>query len=189
MEYKYILEVLKSGLYNEFDKDLKNVLIPFNDPTRYKRSILENSSFIISSAYPQKEIHGAGFYARLSGSTAEFVHIWLIMCAGLNPFSIDKDGKLLLSFRPVLSNWLFSKKKENGFAKNTFAFQFLGKTLVVYHNPKRKDTYGKNKANISRIIVKPVNKRELILNAPHIPDPISRQVRDGKIEKIDIFLG
>ena len=187
MEYKYILEVLKSGLYTEFYKDLRNVLIPFNDPAKYKRSILENSSFIVSSAYPQKEIHGTGFYARLSGSTAEFVHIWLIMCVGLNPFSIDKDGNLLLSFMPILPNWLFTKKKENGFDKNTFAFKFLGKTLVVYHNPKRKDTYGKNKANILRIIVRPFNKREIILTAPHIPDPISRQVRDGQIEKIDIF--
>lgn len=188
MEYKYILEILKSGLHNEFCEDLRNVLIPFNDPERYKRSILENSSFIVSSAYPQSEIHGAGFYARLSGATAEFIHMWLIMCAGMNPFSVDKNGKLLLSFSPILPNWLFTEKKEEGFDKNTFAFKFLGKTLVVYHNPKRKDTYGKNKTHISRIIVKPISKREIILNTQNIPDPISREVRDGKIEKIDIFL-
>jgi hypothetical protein len=185
MEYKYILEVLKSGLYNEFYDDLKNVLIPFNDPAQYKRSILENSSFIVSSAYPQREIHGAGFYARLSGATAEFIHMWLVMCAGLNPFSVDKNGKLLLSFNPILPNWLFSEKAEEGFDKNTFAFKFLGKTLVVYHNPKRKDTHA---ANISKIIVKPFNKRENILNASYISDPLSRQVREGEIEKIDIFL-
>jgi hypothetical protein len=188
MEYKYILEVLKSGLHNEFYEELKNVLIPFNDPARYKRSILENSSFIVSSAYPQKELHGAGFYARLSGATAEFIHMWLIMCAGQNPFSVDKNKKLLLSLNPILPNWLFTEKKENGFDENTFAFKFLGKTLVVYHNPNRKDTYGKDKANISRIIVKPFGMKETIFNAQYISDPISRQVREGKIEKIDVFL-
>ncbi|MBM3255466.1 MAG: hypothetical protein FJZ08_04120, partial [Candidatus Omnitrophica bacterium] len=79
MEYKYLLETLKKGLYEEFFEDFKNVLIPFQDPQRYGRSILENSSFIVSSAFVDKNLHGNGYVARLSGSTAEFIQLWLIM--------------------------------------------------------------------------------------------------------------
>ncbi|MBU0672020.1 MAG: hypothetical protein KJ732_03215 [Candidatus Margulisbacteria bacterium] len=58
MEYKYLLELLKAGLHDEFFGELKQVLVPFMDPKKYKRSILENSSFIASSAHPNKEKHG-----------------------------------------------------------------------------------------------------------------------------------
>ena len=58
MEYKYILELLKNGLYKEFFTDFKNVLVPFQGPRRYGRSILENSSFIVSSAFPDQRLHG-----------------------------------------------------------------------------------------------------------------------------------
>ena len=82
MEYKYLLELLRSGLYAEFYNDFKTMLIPFLKPETYGRSILENSSFIASSANPDPKIHGTGFVARLSGSTAEFIHILLHMTAG-----------------------------------------------------------------------------------------------------------
>src|SRR3989339_2149590 len=79
MEYKYLLELLKAGLYKEFFADFKDVLIPFQNPKTYKRSILENSSFLASSAHPNPDIHGQGFVARLSGACAEFIDIWVIM--------------------------------------------------------------------------------------------------------------
>ena len=82
MEYKYILELLKAGLYEEFYDNFKRVLIPFQDPRQYGRSILENSSFLVSSAFPDKRLHGNGFVARLSGSTAEFLEIWLKINSG-----------------------------------------------------------------------------------------------------------
>ena len=77
MEYKYLLEILKAGLYAEFFEDFKQILIPFQDSQVYRRSPLENSSFLVSSAHPDEKLHGAGFVARLSGSTAEFLEIWL----------------------------------------------------------------------------------------------------------------
>ena len=188
MEYKYMLSMLKSGLYSEFYKDLKHVLIPFNAPELYGRSILENSSFLASSAFPRKELHGKGFVARLSGATAEFMHMWLIMCAGNNPFYLDKAGKLFLQLKPILPGWLFSYKQENGFAKNSFAFKFLGKTLVIYHNPKRKNTYGKNAVSCVSITIKPFNKKAVMLQSSVIPPPFSRDIREGKIERIEIIL-
>ncbi|MBU1913066.1 MAG: hypothetical protein KKB22_06015, partial [Candidatus Omnitrophica bacterium] len=96
MEYKYLLEILKKGLYEEFFEEFKNVLIPFQRPERYGRSIFENSSFIVSSAFPDAKMHGRGFVARLSGSTAEMLSIWLLMSAGKEPFFLNEKGELNL---------------------------------------------------------------------------------------------
>ncbi len=127
MEYKYLLELLRSGLYEEFYHDLKQAAIPFLDEQVYGRSLLENSSFIASSANPDESIHGKGFVARLSGSTAEFVHIWQIMMFGKQPFSYH-NGELSLSFAPALPDYLI------GESKNVSAM-FLGTTMVTYQLP------------------------------------------------------
>jgi hypothetical protein len=154
MEYKYMLELLRSGLYEEFYEDFKNVFIPFFKPEVYGRSILENSSFIVSSANPDPSIHGNGFVARLSGATAEFIHILSLMSFGSRPFFINAEGKLQLQFKPVLPGWLFTREpqkkrlflnekwQEIEFPANTFSFMFLGNTLVTYHNPGFADTFG-----------------------------------------------
>jgi hypothetical protein len=188
MEYKYLLEILKKGLYDEFYTDFKNVIIAFHDPARYGRSILENSSFLVSSVFPQASLHGNGFVARLSGATAEFINMWLIMCAGERPFYLAKDERLYLELKPVLSGWLFSKTAEGGFPENSFVFKFLAKTLVVYHNPKRKNTFGKDGARISHIRLKPKKGRKVILKSGVIAAPYSYEVRRGNIERIDVFL-
>ena len=188
MEYKYMLEVLKSGLYKQFYNDFKNVFVPFLDPAKYGRSILENSSFIASSVFSKKEQRGNGFVARLSGSTAEFINIWLIMCAGEKPFYLDKDNRLCVELKPVLPGWLFTKESAERFKKNTFSFKFLDKTLVVYHNSKRKNTFGKGSAKIKEIQLKPVKGKTIILKTPYIPEPFSYQLRQGNIERLDIIL-
>ena len=95
MEYKYLLEILKKGLYKEFFTEFKNILIPFQRPERYGRSIFENSSFIVSSAFPDARMHGRGFVARLSGSTAEMINIWLVMSAGREPFFVNEKGEFV----------------------------------------------------------------------------------------------
>ena len=159
MEYKFLLEILRSGLHDEFYDNFKNVLVPFLKPEQYGRSILENSSFIASSVHEDENIHGQGFVARLSGSTAEFLHIWLVMNMGQNPFSLNAKKELNLTFYPILSNELFTKVEETvefidfndkshtfKLPKNTYAFRFLNSTLVVYHNSKRQNTFGKNGA-------------------------------------------
>jgi len=188
MEYKYMLELLRQGLYKEFYDDFKNVFVPFQDPARYGRSILENSSFIVSSAFPQKQLHGNGFIARLSGATAEFVNIWLLMCAGQGPFYLDSDGNVYLRFKPILPGWLFAKDNSDGLKKNGFAFKFLNKTLVVYHNPRRRNTFGPDKAKISQITLRRFGGKKISLSTPHIPPPYSYDVRNGKIERIDLIL-
>jgi len=179
MEYKYILELLKAGLYAEFYADFKNVLIPFQKPAVYGRSILENSSFLVSSAFADKKLHGNGFVARLSGSTAEFLEIWLRINVGQSPFFLD-DGRLALRFEPKLAGWLFDKK-------GNYSFNFLSKIPVTYHNPERKDTFGKDAAKISKTIIWD-NDQPVEFSSPVIPPPYAEKVRSRQINKIDIYL-
>ncbi|MCX5694460.1 MAG: cellobiose phosphorylase [Candidatus Omnitrophica bacterium] len=183
MEYKYILELLKNGLVEEFYAEFKNVLIPFQDPQIYGRSILENSSFLASSAFPDKRLHGNGFVARLSGSTAEFLHIWLIMNTGLCPFRQDETGQLNLTFKPNLAGWLFDKTGK-------YSFNFLSQIQVTYHNPKRKNTYSvdeKSGATIKKIVIWDSNKPIEFASAT-IPAPYALAIRSCQIKKIDIYL-
>ena len=125
MEYKYLLELLHCGLYKEFFEDLHTACIPFLAPEIYGRSTLENSSFLASSANPDQNIHGRGFVARLSGSTAEFLSIWRRMFFGGEPFALEGDT-LVCRLQPAIPAYLIGENK-------TVSARFLGKTRVTYH--------------------------------------------------------
>jgi hypothetical protein len=181
MEYKYLLELLNAGLYDEFYTDFTNVLIPFQKPQQYGRSILENSSFIVSSAFPDKKLHGNGFVARLSGSTAEFLGIWLKVNLGPKPFFLNEKNELNLRFNPILHKRLFDKKGE-------YSFNFLSRIKVTYHNPKKKDTFGKNPARIRQISFKDKNNSPVEISSDTIPLPFADQIRSRQVNKIDIYL-
>lgn len=199
MEYKYFLEILRSGLYDEFFSECFMKTIPFLDPEVYGRSILENSSFIASTVHPDKRVHGRGFVSRLSGASAEFLTMWIYMTVGRKPFFINDEGQLCLELKPVIPNWLFTEEetratlyenmesREIVFEKDTFAFMFLGNVLTVYHNPNRKDTYGKDAAKIERIVI---HKDGQLINIEGgvIALPYSREIREGKIDRLDIYL-
>jgi len=181
MEYKYLLEVLKQGLSEEFYQDFKNALIPFQKPAQYGRNILENSSFIVSSAFPDKSLHGNGFVARLSGSTAEFLEMWLIMNLGNNPFILNEKNELNLKISPILAGWLFHQKDK------TYSFNFLSKTWVVYHNPKRKNTFGKGAVRPKKIIFYTLEQKLVEIPSDTIPSPYAQQIRDRQIKRIDVY--
>jgi len=198
MEYKFILELIRTGLHDEFYENFKNVLVPFLKPEVYGRSILENSSFIVSSAHQDELLHGQGFVARLSGSTAEFMHIWLLMNLGANPFTINVRGELNFNLNPVLAEWLFTKKKSKislvdqsykvDIPKNAYAFLLFGKTLVVYHNPKRKATYGDHKATIRSIeLTYPDGKKPIVIKSKSLGEPYSQDIRDRRVARIDVI--
>lgn len=190
MEYKYLLELLRRGLHAEFFTEARTCLVPFMDPARYGRSILENSSFIVSSVHEDKNLHGQGFVARLSGSTAEFIHMWLLMSAGLNPFGLDKRGRLTLAFKPVLPAWLFTKKASGGFPAGTYAFKFLNSTLVVYYNPKHRDTFGPKAASPVQMTLRYTGRKKPVeVDGGLLAGDAALDVRNGKVERIDVFLG
>ena len=200
MEYKYLLELLNAGLYEEYYDEIKNTLIPFFNPEIYGRSILENSSFIVSSAFPDKELHGRGFQPRLSGATAELLSMWTIMVAGQKPFFIDETKGLKIMLDPILPGWLFTEKEqicilysdnkpvEHRVPVNSFAFKFLGKTLVVYHNEKRKNTYGKDGTRITSYALKYADGKTCELQSKELGSSIAQDIRNGQVEKIDVFL-
>jgi hypothetical protein len=178
MEYKYLLEILRAGLYEEFFTDFRNGLIPFLDPKIYGRSTLENSSFIVSSAHPDVLLHGAGFVARLSGATAEFISMWRILMAGKKPFFV-RAGQLCLTLKPILPAWMFTEE-------NTLAFNFLGSTTVNYHNQKRQDTFDPRCVAHS-IILYPKEGDSIKIGGDIVPAPYAKMVRSGQIRKIDVY--
>ncbi|MEE8498326.1 MAG: hypothetical protein V3S62_07315 [Acidimicrobiia bacterium] len=154
MEYKYLLEVLRSGLAAQFWEDAARALPPFLDPAVYGRSPLEGSSFIVSSAYPDAREHGRGYQPRLSGMTAEFISIWLLATVGPRPFRLT-DGILQFVPEPLLPGWLFTDEPGtanafdsiNGFSEidlpaGSFGFRFMGRGVCVYVNRSRRSTYG-----------------------------------------------
>ena len=179
MEFKYLLGVLKAGLYEEFFQDIKYALPPFMNPEVYGRSVLENSSFIASSVNPDPKVHGQGFVARLSGTTAEFLTMWQTMMMGKEVFS-EKEGSLILRLQPILPDWLFD---ENGKVE----FSFLGRTLVTYHNPKRKNTFGIDGVSTKKYILYGKDGAVTVNNV-RIEAPYAQMVRAGEINRIEVYL-
>jgi hypothetical protein len=199
MEYKFMLEALKQGLYKEFYDDLRKAAIPFQDPARYGRSILENSSFITPSVFFDKESRGNGFVARLSGSTAEFLHILLIMNLGPKPFFME-DGELIFRPSPVLDKMFFTKEKRevhvrvNGRKRKitmpagSYAFTLFRDTLVTYANPKMRNTFGGRSVRPVRYKVRYKNGREHTVAQSVLGEPFSSHLREGAIEHLSVLL-
>ena len=188
MEYKYLLELLRHGLEKEFFGEVRSVMVPFLDPARYGRSILQNSSFIASSAHEDKNLHGQGFVARLSGSTAEFLHIWLVMNMGLKPFEAVAQGALTLKFEPLLPSWLFTNRIQDGFPARTYAFKLFAKITVVYHNPKLKDTFGAQGVRAQKIILTYPRGKKVNVEGGVLKGAYAADVRQAAVDRIDVFL-
>ena len=180
MEYKYLLALLKTGLYNQYYEDITTTLTPFLDPEVYGRSTLENSSFIASSVNPDEETHGRGYVARLSGSTAEFLSMWFLIMAGEEVFTYENE-ELVLTLSPILPSWLFNEDGE-------VSFKFLGKTMVTYHNPKKLNTYGTESVKTSEIHMVKTNGETIVVKGSRICGIYARMVRNGEIKSIDLFL-
>ncbi|MFW6369214.1 MAG: hypothetical protein ACOC0J_01375, partial [Myxococcota bacterium] len=202
MEYKYLLEILPSGLAKEFFEDMKGALMPFQPPERYGRSILEGASFVVSSAFADAKHHGQAFQPRLSGITCEFVHMWTLMVAGPAPFGVSEGGDLELRLEPRLAEWLFTKEpsrrriaepgggwKEIEVPADAFSFAFLGKTLVTYRNPGRRPTYGSEAALPRRWELEYQDGKKKVIEADRLTGSIAEDVRAGKVSRMDVELG
>ncbi|MDR3112027.1 MAG: cellobiose phosphorylase [Elusimicrobiota bacterium] len=178
MAYKYLLEILKSGLYDEFFNEIKTGFVCFTDPKVYGRSILENSSFICSSAFPDVSNAGRGFVARLSGSAAEFIDMWLRMTIGNKPFSYE-NGELKFTFNPVINSKFFDKNGE-------FSFKLFCHTDVTYINPSKKSTYQDGIA-IKKIEIEwNDGKKETFENGIISGSP-AQMIRDVLAKEIKVF--
>lgn len=145
MTYKYLLGLIKAQLHSEFYEELKTNFIPMLDPKVYGRSTTENSSFLASSVNPDPNVVGQGFVARLSGSTAEAISMWTMMFIGSKGFSFDGD-RLTFEFTPVLTNDFFADD-------HTVRFRLFGTVDVTYVNKTGRDTFGKDAAVVSEVII------------------------------------
>ena len=179
MEYKYLLELLKSEMYKEFFEDFRKAAIPFLDSKVYGRSIYENSSFIASSKNPNSNYHGKGFVARLSGSTVEFLNMWIIMMFGRQPFKVC-DGELTLQLTPALPAYLL---QENGSVEAVF----MGETNVVYHMGECKD-YIPGEYQITECTLEYTDGGKVSALSGVISGSTAEDVRDGKVSRIDVTL-
>lgn len=176
MTYKYLLGLLKAGLYDTFYEELKDNMVCFMDPHVYKRSTLENSSFIVPTNNPNKAYHGKGFFARLSGSTVETLDMWKQMMTGGSPFKMVND-RLVLKFEPKLHKDFF---KEDG----TCSFTFMKSTVVTYINKKHQNTY--EDIDIDYYELTKDNKT-IKIDTEYIPTDYALAVREGKYEEIKVF--
>merc|ERR1711935_1281097 len=148
MSYKYYLQLLRGKLYDQFFSEYKGGILPFMDIETYGRPLTECSSFIASSAFPDPSIHGKGFVARLSGSTAEFLDIYQLMFYGPEMFYLNEENEVEFQLTPALPSWLFVDEESDGDAltdddgQYIVSFKLFGKILVTYHNPDGENIYG-----------------------------------------------
>lgn len=179
MEYKYFVGMLKAGLYDQFYEAVNDALIPYQKPEVYGRSILENSSFLASSANPDPSVHGQGFVSRLSGSTVEMLSMWLGMFLGDGGFTYDGE-QLRFGLAPRLSGEMFDERGEA-------SFMLLGKCRVTYHNETGKNTYGADGAKVYRMELSEGDNRCMVENSVVDEEP-ARRIREGRISRIDAYL-
>jgi hypothetical protein len=106
-----------------------------------------------------------------------------------------------LCLKPILPDWLFTEgssvrdywDKDRGWhqvevGENCFAFRFLGHTLVVYHNPSRKATFGAGAASVQSGVFQLRDGQDQSLAGPCFAEEIPELVRRGLIYRIDIHL-
>lgn len=179
MEYKYLLELLRSGMYEEFFEDFHKAAVPFLDPQVYGRSIYENSSFIASSRNPNEKYHGKGFVARLSGSTIEFISMWKLMMFGQTPFAVKKE-ELVFAPCPAIPSYLIPEEHK-------VTTTFLGEIEVEYQMADKKD-YIPGSYQIRNMHFLYKNKNEVDTTAAYVTGKLAEDIRERKIVKMEITL-
>ncbi|MGZ4978760.1 MAG: hypothetical protein ACXV8O_16570 [Methylobacter sp.] len=196
MHYKFVLEMVRGGLIEEFYDQIEQLLVAFRDPAEYGRNPVENSSFLVSSGFAiDPRQHGRGCVARLSGSTVEFLHLWTHLFLGAAPFVFEEE-KLLFRPAPVLSKTFFST---DGQCANPFGFEetlpkdsaacaLFGTTLLVFINPSHQDTFGSAAVKPCRY---QLHGRDGIMHTVedrHLEGQTAEALRLGIFRRVDVVL-
>lgn len=179
MEYKYFLGMLKAGLYDEYYEAINDALIPYQNPERYGRSILENSSFLASSANPDPSVHGQGFVARLSGSTVEMLSMWIGMFLGEGGFRMN-GSNLEFALIPRLAGSMFDEKGEA-------SFTLCNSCTVIYHNESKKNTYGEEGVSVYKMELSD-GLNSYVAEGNAVGEELAKRIREGRMKRIDAYL-
>jgi hypothetical protein len=179
MTYKYQLGLLKANLYDEFFATMREGMTCFMDPLVYGRSPLENSSFIATSNNPDLSKHGQGFFARLSGSTAEVLSMWKRMMFGENLFSM-KDGQLRFTIKPILPKAFFRDGKVE-----TLLFS---KTNIIIHYQGPRSTYDASVSVSHYELIAFTNHAPLRVEGPHIQGSLAEAIRQKQYAIVHVYL-
>ncbi|KAL7574965.1 hypothetical protein ACA910_010784 [Epithemia clementina (nom. ined.)] len=186
MSYKFYLELLRHGLFDVFFEEmLGGGILPFMNSTSYGRSLMECSSFIASSDFEDPEIRGRGFLARLSGSTAEFMSMWVLMMLGPNTFSVDSTtGALRMQLLPALPRWLFDDTIYPG--ESVISFKLFGAIEVRYfHRRGNEDLF---RVPATRYEIGFRDGQVMNVEGAFIPPPLSQKIRRVVfVSSIDVF--
>jgi hypothetical protein len=192
MSYKYYLQLIRGKLFEQFFSEMKGGgILPFMDPTVYGRPLMECSSFIASSAFPDPGVHGQGFLARLSGSTAEFMDMWKLMFIGEKAFFLNDDDEVEMTLVPVLPSWLFEDESidteptfdEDG--NHVVSFKLFAKIVVTYHNPGGKNLFGEPPKSYT---VTMTDGSTVDVDGPTIPNKMAIKIRRvSSVESIDAY--
>lgn len=178
MSFKYLLGLLKAGLYEEYYEAIETSLPPFMDPVRYGRSTLENSSFIVSSRNPDVKNHGRGFVSRLTGTTSEMLSMWIHQMTGSKIFT--DEGELTFSLKPILRSDFFNDKGQ-------VSFVLFRHMKVTYKNPRGLNTYGVDGVKPITYALDYYSGKHLVLES--VCGDVAREVRQGEVKRIVVELG
>lgn len=184
MSYKFYLELLRQGFFESFFEEMRGGgMLPFMDPSEYKRPLMECSSFIASSAFEDPETRGRGFLARLSGSTAEYLSMWRLMMIGPQPFFVNPTtGQLRMQLLPALPRWLFYEEGDTPQIK----FKLFSSIDVTYHHLR-------GNANLfrvppSRYVVGLRDGSTFNVVGPSIPTELAEKIRRVVfVASIDVY--
>ena len=171
MTYKYLLGLLKAGLFKEFYFEIKKNFVYNLKPQIYGRNLIENSSFIVPTCNPDSKIHGKGYFARLTGANAELLDIVTYMFIGDSLFNTDNNGNLIFALHPVLSKEFFTK---DGICE----FTFFDGLHIKYINENLINSYEAEK------IIYRINGKETDL----VNGILASEIRDGKIKEIECVI-
>jgi hypothetical protein len=197
MHYKFVLEMVRAGLVEEFYEQIEQLLVAFRDPMEYGRNPVENSSFLVSSGFDvDPRQHGRGCVARLSGSTVEFLHLWTHLFLGSSPF-VFEQGQLRFKPEPVLAKSLFSTAEraakpfgtEETLPSHSAACALLGTTLLVYINPECRDTFGQTAVKPCSYHLYGCDGSLQTVESPCLEGQIAEALREGQFRRLDVVLG
>ena len=192
MSYKYYLQLIRGKLYDQFFAEFRGGgILPFMDSEVYGRPLMECSSFIASSAFPDDSIVGKGFLARLSGSTAEFMDIWKLMFIGPEMFYMNDRGELEMQLVPALPSWLFEDDESDGTpmfddeGNHLVKFKLFANVPVTYHNPGGGNLYGVNPKSYKVVMS---DGKEVAIDGPTIPAETAIVIRRMKgVTSLDAY--